>query len=64
MSSVFEDMVQALRDHEQLQQTIVRNGNHMLRLLDGNLRDLSGYRLAEIKRQLRDFNIQTHRWSK
>lgn len=64
MSNVFDDMARALRDHAELQRAIVNNGNNMLRLLDGNLRSLSPYRLADIKRQLRDFNIHTGRWSK
>ena len=64
MSNVFDDLAAELRRHADLQKAIVSNGNNMLRLLEGNLRDLSGYRLATLKRELRDFNIQTHRWTK
>lgn len=64
MGNVFDDLAAEIRRHTDMQRAIVANGNNMLRLLDGNLKELSGYRLAEIKRQLRDFNIQTHRWSK
>jgi hypothetical protein len=34
----------------------------MAQLLRGRLRQCSGYALADLKRELRDFNIQTRAW--
>lgn len=36
--------------------------NDMADMLDGRLRKVSGFRLAKLKRQLRDFNIHTGEW--
>jgi len=36
--------------------------NSIVDLLDGRLRQVSPYRLAKIKKQLRDFNMHTKEW--
>jgi len=36
--------------------------NDIADMLDGRLKKVSGYRLAKLKRQLRDFNIHTGEW--
>ena len=36
--------------------------NSMAGMLVGRLHKCSGYTLAKLKRELRDFNIQTHKW--
>jgi hypothetical protein len=36
----------------------------MARLVNDRLRNVSGNTLAEMKRQLRDFNINTYEWRK
>lgn len=38
--------------------------SEMARLLQGRLRHCSRYVLAELKRELRDFNIHTKEWTK
>lgn len=39
-----------------------RAADDMADMLDGRLRKVSSYRLAKLKRQLRDFNIHTGQW--
>ena len=36
--------------------------DRMAGMLVGRLHKCSGYTLAKLKRELRDFNIQTHKW--
>jgi len=36
--------------------------NDMADMLDGRLKKVSSYRLAKLKRQLRDFNMHTGEW--
>lgn len=50
---------------ERLRFAARRHARAMAKLLVGNLReqDIDGSVLAQLKRELRDFNIQTHRWT-
>ena len=61
------DISQAHRCINQARETI-KNGDHVIKtlayLMVGRLRvvKIPGYVLAELKRELRDFNMQTHEW--
>lgn len=44
------------------QDAVDYNGNLMLDLLAGRLRQLSPYKLARIKRELKNFNAHTKTW--
>ena len=55
VNALFSDMREAQRQAE-------NNGNAMIDLLIPSLRSLSPYRLARLKRALRDFNSAKKEW--
>lgn len=63
MNNAFDELTAALNQARNVRSAAKTHGNAMLDLLDGNLRGLSPWRLAKIKKQLRAFNIHTERWS-
>lgn len=63
MSNIFDDMLAAVADAR----TTLRAADHIAdgiaRLLVGRLRNgVSGYTLAKLKHELRDFNMTTKTW--
>jgi hypothetical protein len=51
-----------LSDMREAQRQTENNGNAMIDLLVPNLRNLSPYRLARLKRALQDFNSAKKEW--
>ena len=64
MSMTFTDACNAVHDAERT----IQNSNRLVRgaadICRGRLRsaDVSSYTLAQLKRELRDYNIHTGRW--
>jgi hypothetical protein len=52
----------AVEDAEQLQRDINRQAHALAAILRGRLRHVYGDVLADLKRELADYNIHTHRW--
>lgn len=64
MSNPFADIMQAIQAATETRMAVQRHSNSMAYLLQGNLRSvLSHSILAELKKELRDFNIHTGKWS-
>jgi hypothetical protein len=59
----WDDFRQAFNTARNTMDQADRVANDMADMLDGRLRKVSGYRLAKLKRQLRDFNIHTGNWN-
>lgn len=62
MNNVWDEISNALAQSRAINHAADQNANTMAELLDGRLRHVSGWKLARLKRQLRDFNIQTRTW--
>jgi len=58
----FNLFYEGLQDAQQTQRAADANANRMAEMLVGRLRHVRGIHLEKLKRELRDFNIQTHRW--
>lgn len=58
----WDDFRLAFRDARSTMDQADAAANDMADMLDGRLRKVSGYKLAKLKRQLRDFNIHTGEW--
>lgn len=52
----------AIEDAEQLQRDINRHAHALAVILRGRLRHVYGDVLADLKRELADYNIHTQRW--
>lgn len=65
MSNVFDDMRRAVQEAEQTMRAADNVAGHMANILRGRLRQVSsGYVLADLKRELRDFDMTTKEWKK
>lgn len=65
MSNVFDDMRRAVREAELTIRAADEVAGHMANILRGRLRQVSsGYVLAGLKRELRDFDMTTKEWKK
>lgn len=62
MSNPFDDIRAAVQQARDVNRACDGQANTLADLLEGRLRHVSGYRLAKLKRELRDFNIHTGRW--
>ena len=62
MENIADAIRNMLSEMRSIQHAVESNGDTMLELLDGRLRGLSSFRLAKLKKQLRDFNPHTGRW--
>lgn len=62
MENPFDEMRRALSVARSVQKAADENTNAMADLIRGRLRNVSSYRLASLKRELRDFNIHTGTW--
>tara|TARA_Y100000310_G_C20214952_1_gene593098 strand:+ start:102 stop:302 length:201 start_codon:yes stop_codon:yes gene_type:complete len=58
----FDEMEQAVRDAERTMKLANICANQLARLLVGRLRKVDEEDLEKLKRELRDFNMHTHRW--
>ena len=62
MENPFDEMRRAINQAREINQAADNVANSVADLLDGRLRQVSPYRLAKIKKQLRDFNMHTKEW--
>lgn len=60
--NAFDQMKQAVYEAELTMRAADRSANDMASILRGRLHHVSGSTLAALKRELRDFNIQTYEW--
>lgn len=60
------DMMTAVREAREAQRNADRMADEMAGMIVGRLRvaEVTGSTLAALKRELRDFNLQTWRWKK
>ena len=58
----FSEALQALREAKETMKNADCIANQAAELLEGRLCHVSVYRLARLKRELRDFNIHTKSW--
>lgn len=62
--NVFDEMTQAMDEAALRMRAADDVADRMAKMLIGRLRRVnSGYALANLKRELRDFNMQTRTWS-
>lgn len=61
--ATFDEFERKLQEAKSVHYLVEQNANQMARLLDGHLRSVSHYTLSKLKKQLRDFNIHTGKWS-
>ena len=64
MDNPFDAMRAAVNEARELNRAVDAQANALADLLEGRLQHVSNSRLARLKRELRDFNIHTGRWSK
>lgn len=57
-----EEMIATLREASRTIRSADRVANDMACLLKGRLRHVNGNHLENLKRELRDFNMQTYKW--
>jgi threonine aldolase len=62
MQNAFDEIRNAMAQARDARRAVDQHANAMADLLEDSLRSVSGYRLAKLKRALRDFNIHTGRW--
>ena len=62
MSNAWDDIRAAISTAGELNPACDANATTMARIITPRLRTISSGTLAELKRALRDFNIQTGRW--
>ena len=63
MENAFDAIRESLAVARQVNEACDANVNKMLSLVDGRLLKADPYYLKRLKRQLRDFNMQTGKWS-
>jgi hypothetical protein len=62
MNNPFDELEQAMRVAKETRRSCEMHADSMASLLDGNLRGVSRYRLARLKKELNQYNIHTGRW--
>ncbi len=62
MSNPYDDMRAAVESARATFRAADNAADAMANTLRGRLRHVSGWQLAQLKRELRDFNIHTGRW--
>ena len=62
MSLTLYDVEQAVREAKAVLERVKSSANIMAGLLSGNLRSVSAYRLKQLKKELKDFNMHTEKW--
>lgn len=60
--NAYDTMRNAIAQAKEVNRAADDSANAMADLLDGRLKRVSRYRLARLKKQLRDFNIHTGLW--
>lgn len=62
MNNPFDELRVAIEQGRNLKRAAESQANALADLLEGNLRAVSHSRLQRLKKELRDFNMQTGRW--
>jgi hypothetical protein len=62
VESPFDEMRKAVREARAVERAVADQASVLVELLQGHLRDVPGYRLSDLKRELRNFNMHTGRW--
>jgi len=62
MSLTLYEVEQSLREAKAVLDHVRSNANIMAGLLSGNLHSVSAYRLKQLKKELKDFNMHTEKW--
>ena len=62
MNNPFDEIRSAVSAARDLNRAVDAQANTLADLLQGRLHQLTEARLATLKRELRDFNIQTRKW--
>lgn len=62
MENPWDEIRAAVNQARELNRAIDDQANTLADLLAGRLRKVTQYRLAKLKRELRDFNIHTGEW--
>jgi hypothetical protein len=62
MNNPFDEIRQALSEAADIQRAADRNAGAMAQMLRGRLRHVDQWTLADLKRELRDFNMVTGEW--
>jgi hypothetical protein len=60
----WNDMKTAVEEAQRTMSAVDSQVNFMARLLEGRLHSVNSSTLGRLKRELRDYNIHTGRWSK
>ncbi|MEN6431293.1 MAG: hypothetical protein ABFD06_00130 [Smithella sp.] len=64
MGNKWDEMRESYREAERQIQAADAIVNDMAGMLQGRLRKVSTYKLSQLKRELREFNIHTGKWNK
>lgn len=64
MGNKFDELRAAVSEAKDVMRAADSMADAMVQLLAGRLKNVSGSSLAALKRELRGFNMRTHRWSK
>lgn len=64
MDNAFDTMVAALEQARAVQKAADDQARKMAWMLDGRLRHVDAWTLKRLKRELRDFNINTGEWKR
>lgn len=64
MENAYDLLESAVTQAKAVMSASDRHAEQFARLLEGRLRHVSTYRLKELKRELRSFNMHTGRWAK
>jgi len=62
MSNTFDAIRQALSEARDIQKAADTNASQMAAMITGRLRHVPPWILKDLKRELRDFNLQTGYW--
>jgi len=62
VSEPHESIRELISDSRRLKNAIDLNANILAELLEGNLRNVSTWRLKKLKRELQTFNAHTGKW--
>jgi hypothetical protein len=64
VNNPFDSLLEAIKLSEDLRRAVNNHADRMARLLVGSLRNISPSVCEQLKRELADFNMQTHKWKR
>jgi hypothetical protein len=64
MSNAWDEVRNALSEARSVMRAADENANDMAEILKGRLRHVHPYKLAVLKRELRDFDLRVKEWKK